>query len=399
VIVHLRDEVETVLRAWDKYERDRNSPPIIDYDCHPTDADVLPVGSRLEVFRRLTELRQRADEAGEKQLIQRINADLAYRRALVGERAPLDEYVRATQGCPAAGWPEEYVTACGELARKCLDALGVSWGPETETQLKEAEGPLDVEKAPEAIRQAAAELEPLVRQATGANAPYDLSITTTHVDAYWSYWLDGAGQQVRLRLNLRNARFTKVRARQFALHEVLGHGLQSASLAERCAEEDVPWVRLLSVHAPHQVLLEGLAQALPLFITPDDEPLVTRVRLAHYLQLVYAELHLAIDVGATAEECAEHARARVPWWTDAEIADALGDRSTDPLLRSYLWAYPAGLDWFIALAEAPDTVVREVLRAAYREPLTPDDLTILWPEGPAVGGPGGTVRLRKPAVP
>lgn len=79
------------------------------------------------------------------------------------------------------------------------------------------------------------------------------------MDAYWSYWLDGSGQDVRLRLNLKNAPVTEVRARQFALHEVLGHGLQSASLAARCQHDDVPWVRLLSVHAPHQVMLEGRA--------------------------------------------------------------------------------------------------------------------------------------------
>jgi hypothetical protein len=51
------------------------------------------------------------------------------------------------------------------------------------------------------------------------------------VDAYWAYWLDGAGQRVRLRLNMPNATFTKVQARQFALHEVLGHGLQGASIS------------------------------------------------------------------------------------------------------------------------------------------------------------------------
>ena len=126
----------------------------------------------------------------------------------------------------------------------------------------------------------------------------------------WSYWLDGAGQRVRLRLNLRNARFTEVGARQFALHEVLGHGLQSASLTAWCATDEVPWVRLLSVHAPHQVLLEGLAQAMPLFVAADDEALTTRVRFDHYNQLIKAELHLAINAGVSAEECARHARGR-----------------------------------------------------------------------------------------
>ena len=71
-----------------------------------------------------------------------------------------------------------------------------------------------------------------------------------------------------MRINARNASFTEVQARQFALHEVLGHGLQCASYAQQCREQDVPWVRLTSVHAQQQVLLEGLAQALPLFVRP-----------------------------------------------------------------------------------------------------------------------------------
>ncbi|WP_228771324.1 hypothetical protein [Actinokineospora iranica] len=261
------------------------------------------------------------------------------------------------------------------------------------------EGPLEAEEAPQAIRQAADELEPLVRQATGATADFRLRVETVAVDAYWAYWLDGAGQDIRLRINLRRARFTRVRARQFALHEILGHGLQYANLAARCAHESVPWVRLLSVFAPHQVLLEGLAQALPLFVNADDLALATRVRLDHYLQLVRAELHLAINNGTSAAECAAHAKERVPFWTEQEIADHLADCGADSLLRSYLWAYPAGLDWFVALAEVPGTVAQEVLHDAYRDPLSPADLEAKWPTGPTIGGPGTTVRLREPTLP
>jgi hypothetical protein len=235
--------------------------------------------------------------------------------------------------------------------------------------------------------------------ATGASARFELDVAAVDVDTYWSYWLDGAGQRARLRINTRRAHFTKVRVRQFALHEILGHALSCASYAARCAAEDVPWLRTLSVHALHQVVGEGLAQALPLFVTPDDEAVITRVRLDHYLQLVRAELHVALNSGATIEDCAAHARYRVPFWTNETIADALADRGANPLLRSYLWAYPAGLDWFVALADARATVAPEVLRAAYREPLTPDDLAAFWPTGPPIGGTGGPVRLRKPAVP
>jgi hypothetical protein len=260
------------------------------------------------------------------------------------------------------------------------------WDAETLTALAQRERPLAAEVAPVAIREAAADLEPAVREAVGSTAPYSLAIETVDVDAYWAYWLDGAGQNARLRLNLRHAQFTEAQARVFALHEILGHALQSASYSARAATGEVPWVRLLSVHAPYQVVFEGLAQALPLFITPDDRQLVARVRLAHYTQLVRAELHLAINGGATVEQCARHARSRIPFWTDEDIAAALSDRGVNPQLRSYLWTYPAGIDWFVSLAEAGGPIARKVLRAAYRDPLTPSDLEALWPDGPAVGG-------------
>jgi hypothetical protein len=51
-----------------------------------------------------------------------------------------------------------------------------------------------------------------------------------------------------------------------------------------------------------------------------------------------------------------------------DIADALSDRGADPLLRSYLWAYPAGIDWFVNLADANAMAAASILQAAYRSP-------------------------------
>ncbi len=394
----LRDDTEAVLRAWDGHETGRGAAPVIDYDCCPPPAPAAPAASRLDVYRSLAPLREAASRNGDARLAREIAAHLAYLRELMGQRTALDKYVRATQGCPAAGWPDEHVSEREEMARACLEALGIDWGPDTEKDIEHTEGVIGAADAAQAIRDAAAELEPAVRAATGAEAACDLSIETVDQDFYWSYWLDGAGQRIRLRINTRRARFSKVLVRQFALHEILGHALQCACYAARCAGEDVPWVRALSVHAPQQVASEGLAQALPLFVSPGDEAVIARVRLDHYLQLVRAELHRALNSGAAIEDCAAHAKFRVPFWTDATIADLLADRGANPLLRSYLWAYPAGIDWFAALADRAATVAPEVLRTAYREPLIPDDLAALWPAGPPIGGPGGAVRLRKPAL-
>nr|WP_202897148.1 hypothetical protein [Actinopolymorpha pittospori] len=368
------------------YEVNRGSAAVIDFDCHPTTDSIQPAGSRLEVYRRLQELRGRADDYRTPHVAARLNADLAYLGSLLGERPPFAAYVRATQGCGAAGWSDEYVRERGEIARAALADVGVAWGPDTDKEFRAVEGPIDTADAPDAIRAAVDTYEKAVRRETGSDAPFELTIETADVDAYWAYWLDGVGDQVRLRLNLRQATFTEVAARQFALHEVLGHGLQGASWSARCASEDVPWVRLMSVHANQQVLLEGLAQALPLFIAPDDQLLITRVRLDHYTQLVRGELHLAINSGATIQECAEHVRARVPYWTDAQISDFLTDRGANPQLRSYLWSYPTGIDWFGNLADADDAAIQAVLTATYRDPLSPEDLRELWPTGPAFGG-------------
>jgi hypothetical protein len=390
-VANLRDEIERLLCSWNTYEVSIDAPAVIDYDCRPSRDTADPIRGRVHAYRELDRLRGQAMAIGANDLARRTDCHLAYVGALLGERLPLDDFVKRTQGCETLGWSDEYVAWRGEQARKAVEALGISWGRDTWRDLLQSERNLTADEIPDALREAANKFEPIVRSVTGTQAPYDLTIETADVDAYWEYWLDGSGKDARLRLNMRNASFTDVQARQFALHEVLGHALQSASYSARCLTEDVPWVRILSVHAEHQVLLEGLAQALPLIVAPDDEPLLAHVRLDYYLQLVRAELHVAINNQTTISDCVRHGKARAPFWPDEGIGRLLADRSNDSLLRSYQWAYPAGADWFINLAETDDAeTISAVHNAAYRDPLTPQQLMDLWPSGPPIGGfPGG----------
>jgi hypothetical protein len=387
--VTLRDQIESALRSWNQYEIARGAPPVVDFDCHPqSGTDLVAATSRVEVRARLEELRaQAASTADAGHLLDRIHAALAYLDAVLGARQPIAEYLRATQGCGATGWSDDYIEDVRAIAINALEHLGIGWGPDTAKALAATENPVDSADAADVIQKYASELEADVRRLADSQAPFHLSVEHVDLDAYWAYWLDGAGPNVRMRINARNASFTEVQARQFALHEVLGHGLQCASYAQQCQEHDVPWVRLTSVHAQQQVLLEGLAQALPLFVRPADQPLIARVRLAHYTELVRAQLHLAVNTGTPVSDCVALAQASAPFWTDEVIGNLLADRSVNPLLRSYLWAYPAGIDWFVRLADdAPGATGTAVIQAAYRAPLTPDDLSQLWPDGPTIGG-------------
>lgn len=389
-----RDRLEQILRSWNGYETGRGATPVIDYDIHPPRYPAASAAGRIEVLNHLNELSNTLQEDEDPALTFRIAAETTYLRALLGERLPVAAYVEATQGCPAAGWTNDYIENCGEVLRQRLGSLDIKWDENLRERLETAEGRVAAEDAPDAIRTAARDLEPLVRAATGATAEFALDIVIVNDDVYWSYWLDGSRQESRLRINLRNARFTTTTIRQFALHEILGHALQYACYAAEAASGGVPWVRLLTLHSPQQLLLEGLAQALPLLVVPDDEELRTRVMLDHYQQLIYGELHLAINNGTPADDCMALARSRAPFWSDSAIEGTLADRSNNPQLRSYLWSYSAGLDWFTSLAQTRADIIREVLHAAYRAPLSPGELRELWASGPLIGGNKEPLRLR-----
>jgi hypothetical protein len=382
----VRDEAERVIRAWDAHETARGARPVVDYDCAPPPPGspvIAPASSRLAVLTRLTGLRDRAGAAGDTTVATALDAHVAYLGHVLGERPPLESYVERTQGIRPVPWPDDYTESVETRARQAIHDAGLQWGPRTMSDLAELDGVIDLQTARDRVVDVAAQAEPAVRALAGTDAAYEVRIEVVEVDDYWAYWLDGAGSRVRLRFNLRHARFTESRLRQFALHELLGHALQSASYARRAADGDVPWIRLLSTNLPYQVCLEGLATALPLFVAPDDELLRTRVRIDHHVHLVRAALHLAVNHGEPLAGIAARTRRGIPWWDDSRISDELADRGTDPMLRSYLWSYAAGTDWFVNLADRADTATRErVLRAAYDTPLTPTDLRALWPATP-----------------
>jgi hypothetical protein len=272
------------------------------------------------------------------------------------------------------------------MAKDALGALGVSWDNDTWVNTCNLSEQLPAADVASAIGEYADRYEPTIRQLVDTNATFNLTIEDVQVEAYWSYWLDGAGHDARLRINKRNAKFSRVDAYRFALHEVLGHALQYSSLTAHAESNTVEWPRILAVHCPHQVLFEGLAQVLPWLASPDDEIVHARTRLDHFTNLIRGQIHILLNNGATVVDCRDLARRHAPWWTDEEIAREFYDRSRNSQFRSYLWAYPAGIDWFIRLVEAGGTPLEEVLREAYRRPLTPSELRQRWPTGPVIGG-------------
>jgi hypothetical protein len=384
--VHLRDAVEEAIRRWDALERSRGEAPVIDFDCAPPAEQPSPYDNRFAAFDDLIRLRIEADTHHQPALRTQLDAHIAYLCALIGQQLPLDEYISLTQGCMPRGWTRDYIEQRAWVAREALESLGISWDEDTWTNLQAASEQLSAADVSSAIVEYADKHESSIRQLVDTDANFNLTIEDVEVDAYWSYWLDGTGHDTRLRINKSRASFSRVDAYRFALHEVLGHALQYSSLTAQAESHTVEWSRILGVHCPHQVLFEGLAQVLPWVASPDDEIICARTRIDHFMNLVRGQIHILINSGAPAADCRDLAHHQVPWWTDEEIARELYDRSRNPQLRSYLWAYPAGMDWFVKLVEAGGATLAEVLREAYRRPITPSELHQLWPTGPIIGG-------------
>jgi hypothetical protein len=383
--VHLRNSVEDAVRRWDALERSRGEAPVIDFDCAPPANKPHPFDNRFVALDELSQLGSHANTQ-HPALKAQLDAHIAYLRALIGEQLPFDQYILMTQGCAPRGWSLDYVEHRAQMAKGALQLLGIAWNCDTWVNVRGLSEQLPAADVAPAIAEYAERYESTIRRLVDTNAKFNLTIEDVEVDSYWSYWLDGAGHEARLRINNRNASFSRVDAYHFALHEVLGHALQYSSLTAQAESNTVEWPRILAVHCPHQVLFEGLAQVLPWLASPEDEIVHARTRLDHFTNLVRGQVHIVLNSGASVADCRDLARRHVPWWTDKEIAREFYDRSRNPQFKSYLWAYPAGMDWFIRLIETGGPPLAEVLRESYRRPLTPSELHELWPTGPIIGG-------------
>lgn len=376
--------IET-LWAWDRHERANNRPAIVDY-APASPRDETPVLARWDVRERLIELQ---NEAPNTAAHQRIDAHLAYLDATCGVREPLTTYVQRTQGLTPHEAPEAYVQELQSRLQVSLGDLGLTFADDLPEALENAEGLVRIEDIPELFRDILATWKPTFDAYVRQTGDWSLDIEIVEIDDYWSYWVDGIGSSFRLRINRRNARFTSVLATQFVFHELLGHASQlDAWRRSSEAGAVTPWRIYSSVHTPHQPLLEGLAQALPLFVNEAaDAPLLLRIQLSHFMQLARNQIHVWAESVNDLRAIIDRATQLVPWWTPDKIVREIQDRSVNPLLRSYLYAYPAGLDFFTrASCHLDESARQSLVERCYAEPLFPSELESLTGLTWSIGG-------------
>ena len=225
-----RGELESVVTAWDAHERSMGFPPVVDFNIGAR-GEASSASDRTTTKRHLDAI----DVPGAPPTVRaNAQAHLAYLQEMAegAGSTPLERYLQQTQGVGLGVLSADWLASQRRAAKDRLIDMGVNWGESALSSLRADEGAvLSSQEAVDMIVHEADRALPRVRALCQADASIDVKVELVREDAFWSYWTDGGCNSVRVRINERNATLTETLVRQFALHEILGHGLQGCVVA------------------------------------------------------------------------------------------------------------------------------------------------------------------------
>ncbi|MCK6507238.1 hypothetical protein L6R53_28345 [Myxococcota bacterium] len=381
--MELQQAVATFTRRWHHLEKGLGPRGglVIDFDLAPRTLvalDVPAFDSREQALETLAELQARvAVSAGLKNrafLVRHLAGSEAYLRALMGERAPFDRYLRDTMGiAPAVHDPAELADRAAAL-RERARALDIPWGPGGEPALQARFGRADLSTFEQELRSHAAALVAQVRARVPVAPAPEYRIEVVQEDAYWTNWIDGSVEAgVTLKVNTHpRVSYFQSSPLQLAAHEIAGHAVHVGCL--RGSPHVDPCTLSLTVHACEAWQMEGLAQAMLHLLTDGDLPPEVAVLEAYrdYTGDVVNQAQLRVEAGEPIDRVCEQTIALCPLTRPLTIRSGLRDRSRDPLHRAYIHVYAPSRKTFLRALDLP--------RAA-RDRFLADVLTGLWTPG------------------
>ena len=372
-------ELCRLLLGWDELERANGGRPVIDFNVSGVTSG-SEFRDRKEVLDAILELKAALDPGS--LVSARTVAHETYLRALMGQQFGFADYLAATQGVVPSRFPQDLLHQVRAEAERRLRQVGVDPEGPVDEQMAKLDPPLPQTAIEPTFHELLQEYRSSIEHALGTSLAFDLTIESVDVDEYWSYWVDGAADKFRLRLNRRRASFSWHECLQFTFHELLSHCGQMDAWRSLIAKGVLAKsLGVTTVHSPEQFMSEGIAQVMPVLLSSpasDNEMLLAQMTVRRFELLVINNVHCMINEGASIEQCHDYyerhsLRHRRRWFLDE-----LSSRSLDPLYRSYQYVYATGaeLSWdAVGVLEASDR--EELIRACFRRPYTPADLQLL----------------------
>lgn len=210
-----------------------------------------------------------------------------------------------------------------------------------------------------------------------------ISVSVVKEDQYWLNWASGDrenGFELKVNTHPRHrGKWTPGKLQIMPIHEVAGHFAQMTGWLNAIDNDElIEALGLTSTHDPQQFTTEGIAQTLPLYVPAIGELLSDEAwfefELGGLREMVYNNVHYWANEGPYDEsKLVEYIQRFLPAEPEEEIKKEIRERTQDPLLQTYRYAYGIGFYWHRRWADNLTTTAKKrLLRVIYSQPLTPD---------------------------
>ena len=301
----------------------------------------------------------------------------AFIRHLIGQRFSLADYVKQTYLFSLDPIGSEFIERSKEeassAAKNCgstLEELAKSKYPFEEKVIK---GKSNIINSFEGkFEHYKTKLEKLVDK----SLDFKMKFEFVELDEYWSYWVDGSGEEFRLRFNKMDEGISESSVDQFVLHELIGHCGQATSWREEIKANNLcPVLGLTSVQTFEQPHLEGFAQALPILAQEIcDDRVIALAKKDILRQALLFNAYISAERGDKIEVVEAEYLKLLPVRDKIRFFKDIRDQRDDPSLFNYLLSYGKGLQTFAdAIARRPDKR-KHLLEASFARPMTVLDI-------------------------
>lgn len=319
-----------------------------------------------------------------------VEASLWFARRLRGDELDPMAYIEKTMGVKPELIPEETLKEQKNIVLDLLRELGISDPGEKAINAFKKDRQINPEVALEDLRRSSDRAILRVGAFLGESIEVRYRVVPENVNQYWWVWVatnpetsrDPQAPDFLMTQNFFKASqriWTNGKAEEMGPHEGGQHLRRMAKRKALIKDGKMdPIFGLTTVHGPEQVVEEGLAQTLVLFLPGFYESLSTegkfQVRATILRNMVYGNLHLRVNhPGYNPDEVIEYVHHYLPWEPQEEITRQIEWRTKRPLYQTYLWAYGEGARRHLKYATLLNERGRKVfLQNIFSRPYTPE---------------------------
>src|SRR3989344_205826 len=348
----------------------------------------IQLSSHVEIVGRLLEQVKKSKPVSSENshiwdfLEAQVEASYWYAKKKAGYKIDTFEYIEMTQTFEPEFIPESLLQALSQRLVTQAEEITGSSDPAVMEKWRKANC-LSSDGAKELFGEKALQAAKRIRHFTGLYFDHDFDVEAVDVNEYWWVWANTDPDTGRFlfRQNFSEERdkiWTPGKAEELGWHEGF-HGARMARRKELIRRGKLhPFFGLNTVHGPGGAVDEGLGQTLVYFVPGIYQSLSPegklRVDESVLRSMVYGNIHLRINdprESLSPGQITRYIRTHIPWEPRKIIDRESKDRTSDPLLQTYRYAYALGVRMMLTYAEnLNDRGKQEFLRNIFERPYT-----------------------------